>query len=200
MAVYFQGVDAAGHDFERYVFGRNINEVREPRVGEAEFDAAMERVWAMYEYDDEMVGGLLAGLPPETDVIVLSDHGWNYDGTGHWNDDPGVFIAKGPSFAASGEVQGLSVVDITPIILTILGVPLARDFDGEVPPGLLRADLEAAVSRVDSYPLPPFALPEGTDSLAPENEAMLEQLRGLGYLGDDETTDRVGDDEAMDGE
>ena len=184
-AVYFQGVDAAGHDFDRWVYGGNRNEVRDPLRGQKDFDEAMERVWAMYEYNDQMVGGLIAGLPPDTDVIVLSDHGWNYDGTSHWNDDPGVFIAMGPSFEARGRFEGLSVEDVTPIILAIMGVPLSRDFDGRVPPGLLRDDLEAGVEYVAEYSFPAVALPEGTSSAVPENETMTERLKALGYIGED---------------
>lgn len=184
VAVYFQGIDAASHDFDRHVHGPNINQVREPRVNRAEVDAAMGRVDAMYEYIDELVGGLVSYAGAGTDVIVVSDHGWSYDGTSHWNNDPGVFIAAGPSFAARGRFVGLSVLDVTPILLTILGAPLSRDFDGSVPEGLLLEDLTSRMQWVDAYPFPAVALGEDVESAVPEDDLMIERLRTLGYLSE----------------
>jgi hypothetical protein len=185
IAAYYQGVDAAGHDFDRYVYGGNVNEVRKPIVSSEEVDAAQERVWSMYEYADQMVGGLTAGLGDDTNVIVLSDHGWNYDGTSHWNDDPGIFIASGPCFEARDGFEGLSVQDFAPVILTIMGVPLSKDFDGKLPEGLLRPDCAANVSWVDDYPIAAVALSADVESGAPEDETFNQHLRSLGYIGDD---------------
>lgn len=186
VAVYYQGIDAGSHDFERHVYGRNVNEVRDPKVGPDEFEAARARVDAMYVYNDRMVGGLTAGLAGDTDVIVVSDHGWSYDGTGHWNEDPGIFVAAGPSFLARGTIEGLSVLDVAPIVLAILGAPLSRDLDGKIPEGLLRDEIVAGVEWVDEYPMPAVALPDDVDSSAPEDELMVERLRSLGYVGEDE--------------
>ena len=182
VAVYYQGIDAASHDFERHVRGPNVNEVRPSRISPEETRAAMDRVRSMYEYHDRLIGGLLAHASADTDVIVLSDHGWEYDGTSHWNNTPGVFIAAGPSFAQGRGADGLSVLDVTPVVLAILGVPLSRDFDGKIPEGLLRDDIVAGVRWVDEYPIPAVALPEDVDSLAPEDELMLEHLKSLGYV------------------
>ncbi len=185
VATYFQGIDAGSHDFDRHVHGANVNQVREPKVGEVEVRSAMGRVEAMYELMDDLIGGLVAYAGPGTDVLVVSDHGWNYDGTSHWNDDPGIVIAAGPSFAARGRFEGLSVLDVTPILLTILGKPLSRDFDGRVPEGLLLESLMQAQEYVDEYPFPAVALARGTESAAPEDEAMLERLRSLGYISEE---------------
>ncbi len=185
VATYFQGIDAASHDYDRHVHGANVNEVRDPKVGEAEVRSAWARIEAMYEHVDDMVGGLIEYAGPQTDVLVVSDHGWSYDGTSHWNDDPGIIIGAGPSFAARGSVEGLSVLDVTPILLAILGTPLSRDFDGGVPEDLLRVDLTESIEWVDEYPFPPVAVAEGTLSAAPEDEAMVERLRSLGYISEE---------------
>jgi predicted AlkP superfamily phosphohydrolase/phosphomutase len=184
VAVYFQGIDAASHDFDRHVYGGNVNRVREPRVAGEEVDAAWARVEAMYEHADALVGGLLEHTGEQSDVLVVSDHGWSYDGTGHWNNDPGVFIAVGPSVAARGRLSGLSVLDVTPVLLTILGVPLSHDFDGAPPADLLRRELTAAARWVDAYPIPPVAPTGDATGELPEDEVMLERLRSLGYLSE----------------
>jgi len=185
VAVYFQGIDASSHDWDRWVMGPNKDEVRDPKVSPEEVQAANDRVAAMYVHNDQMVGALLEKATPETDVIILSDHGWNYDGTSHWSKLPGVFIAQGPSFAAKGQFAGLSVLDITPIVLAILGVPLSREFDGQVPAGLLTDEVMAGVQYVDSYGLPAVALPEEFESDAGGlDEEMKRRLDLLGYTGD----------------
>ena len=94
-------------------------------------------------------------------------------------------IGKGPSFRTDDAPEDLSVLDVTPIVLTILGVPLSREFDGRVPEGLLRDDLFEAIEWVDDYPLPPVALADEVDNQAPENELMMERLESLGYVGED---------------
>jgi predicted AlkP superfamily phosphohydrolase/phosphomutase len=185
VSVYFQGIDAGSHDFDRHVHGANLNKVRDPKVDDSEVEEAMGRVDAMYSHLDELVGGLVAYAGPDTDIIVVSDHGWSYDGTSHWNNEPGIVIAAGPSFVARGRFDGLSVLDVTPIMLTILGVPLSRDFDGTVPTGLLRDDLVASIEWVEDYPFPAVALEEAIGSAVPEDELMLERLRSLGYISED---------------
>ncbi|MCH8980866.1 alpha/beta hydrolase [candidate division KSB1 bacterium] len=60
-------------------------------------------------------GWVLDRTGPETDVLVVSDHGWEYDGTGHWNRNPGIFVAAGPCFRAGAELRRVSVLDVTPI-------------------------------------------------------------------------------------
>ena len=97
VAVYFQGPDVASHDFTHFAYGQNVNQKRAPRVEEKAVVAGLKRVEAMNEYMDEILGGPLAAVGPETNVIILSDHGWEYDGTSHWNLNPGIFVAAGPS-------------------------------------------------------------------------------------------------------
>lgn len=181
VAVYFQGIDACSHDWDKYVMGENMNKVRDPKVSPDEVAAASARVDAMYEFNDAMLGGLMQHAGAETDVIVLSDHGWNYDGTSHWDLLPGVFLAAGPSFDRQVFEGDLSVEDVTPIVLTILGVPLSPEFDGAVPDGLLRGEVAAKIRYMDDdYPIEPVA---AVPVDAPELDAMhVENLRGLGYI------------------
>jgi predicted AlkP superfamily phosphohydrolase/phosphomutase len=80
LAVYFQGIDVASHDLSRELYGRNVNRRREPRVGPDEVRAAKQRVDAMYDRVDAIVGDLLECLSDGTDVIVVSDHGWDTTG------------------------------------------------------------------------------------------------------------------------
>jgi predicted AlkP superfamily phosphohydrolase/phosphomutase len=183
VAVYFQGPDVASHDFTYFAYGQNVNQKRAPRVEEKAVVAGLKRVEAMYEYMDEILGGLLAAVGPETNVIILSDHGWEYDGTSHWNLNPGIFVAAGPSIRKGQRVEGVSVLDITPILLAILDVPLAKAFDGVVPEGVLEPEVTSRLTYVDDYPIPAVSLAVArSDEAVAEEEKMMELLRALGYI------------------
>ena len=89
----------------------------------------------------------------------------------------GVFIANGPSIASGLEIPPLSLLDVTPILLAVTGLPPAQDYEGEVPWELFARDPRLPAS------------PESYDDLAARrrlvggedgvNEA---QLRALGYI------------------
>lgn len=182
LALFFQGIDVAGHDYTSFVFGKNVNQKRPPKVGRRARKQAHLRVEAMYRRADAMVGRLLERVPADADVILVSDHGWEFDGTSHWNLNPGVFIGAGPSFQQGVRVRDVSVLDVAPLLFAIQGVPVADALDGDVPEGVLRPEVEAGVARVDDYPIPPHTLPLGVDGSAPEDEAFIEMLKGLGYV------------------
>jgi predicted AlkP superfamily phosphohydrolase/phosphomutase len=182
LAVYLQGVDVASHDFNAYVYGKNKNEKREPVVEESEVQRAMERIDAMYVRVDRQIGRLLEKTAEDTDVIVVSDHGWEYDGTSHLNFNPGILIAAGPSFKEGTRADDVSVLDVLPMMLTILKVPLSRDFDGRVPEELFVADFDATAEWVEKYPIKPVGLSYDVDIESPKDRLMLERLRSLGYI------------------
>jgi predicted AlkP superfamily phosphohydrolase/phosphomutase len=182
VAVYFEGIDVASHDLTSYVFGRNVNRRRAPKVSWDEVRRAHERVEAMYQHLDSLVGDLLERTGPGTDVIVVSDHGWEYDGTSHWNRNAGIFLAAGPSFRKGVRTEPLSVLDVTPLILTVLGLPVAEAFDGSVPVAALREPLRAGVRFVADYGIEPVSAQEGHPGSTAEDQQMVELLRSLGYV------------------
>ena len=182
VAIYLQGIDVASHDMSRYVFGGTWYFKKVPKVDAAERQAALHRVYAMYERIDRMVGELLDAVGADTAVIVVSDHGWEYDGTGHLHLNPGIFLAAGPSFRRNVAVNDVSVLDVLPLMLTLLDVPLSRELDGAVPEDVFAANFSGSPSWTDAYTMEPVSLPPGQDSTAPEDKLMLERLRGLGYI------------------
>jgi arylsulfatase A-like enzyme len=184
VAIYLQGFVVASHDLSRHLFGRNVNRVRDPRVGPEEVRAAMRRVDAMYDRVDRIVGELVDSTSDTTDVIVVSDHGWEYDGTAHLNHNPGTFIAAGPSFKSGERTEALSVLDVLPLLLSILELPLSERLEGRVPSELLAPGLPTDLPVVERYEMRPVSLAEGVRSRAPDDRRMLERLRGLGYLDD----------------
>jgi hypothetical protein len=117
-------------------------------------------------------------------VIVVSDHGFAIEGAkaGHSAAPPGVFLAAGPAFRP-GRVDGLSVLDVMPLLLYLKGFPLARDVDGRLPaevlqPGLLAARPPGHVETYGKQGRTAARAGGGSDVDA----AMIERLRALGYL------------------
>ncbi len=143
-AVYFDALDHFCH--------LGIREHRdEPQIVEA-----------AYRLHDLMLGGLLHYCDEETDVMLLSDHGFQQANSKRNtlpNDDPlapqldhryyGVLIASGPGFVPRKPIFGASIADITPTLLALYSIPAALDMHGRV----LNEHLSSPPSngRVDTY-------------------------------------------------
>jgi predicted AlkP superfamily phosphohydrolase/phosphomutase len=91
----------------------------------------------------------------------------------------GIIAGLGPHFRRSAEVPLVSILDVAPTVLSLLGVPVPEGTDGRVAEELL-------VSPVAPAAGPPTPPPErrqepGTYS-EEEEERVRERLRGLGYI------------------
>jgi hypothetical protein len=130
---------------------------------------------------DEMLGDILARLPENTSVVLLSDHGFDFRGYEHDNAPPGVIILRGPGIRP-GPFEGATIYDVTPTLLHLLGLPVAEDMEGEpLDVALEGGPLDRAVARVGSHgpALEPLA-PGASDP--EELQRDREYLRALGYV------------------
>jgi hypothetical protein len=87
----------------------------------------------------------------------------------------GIFIAAGPTIAgATGgrQVEHVSITDIAPLLLQLLGVPLPGDLDGRVPAVLT----PAAAARTPVAAVPPV-------------QQLADDVPLAGFLDDDEPSD-----------
>lgn len=154
-AVYVGGPDVVGHRFWRYAFPQLY--AHPPAAEQVEnFGGLLE---AAYRRVDRALAQLLAKLPAETTVLVVSDHGMQAEHTdaafppdaerqgrlsgGHNDAPPGVILAAGPRIAtpaaggapietlARADLPRLgSVLDVLPTLLALLEVPLGEDMPG----------------------------------------------------------------------
>lgn len=90
---------------------------------------------------------------------------------GHEHD--GVVLAIGGGIR-SGEVEGMNIVDVAPVLLHWAGEPVPLHMEGRVPSAL---DLGVDVKEGSAW-----SLPERSGAIDEENE-VAERLKGLGYLG-----------------
>jgi predicted AlkP superfamily phosphohydrolase/phosphomutase len=92
----------------------------------------------------------------------------------------GIFVGHGPSFGKGASVDPLSILDVAPLILTLLGIPVPSDLEGRVPAEALATVREvktgASTSQADR---PSEDREEPSDE---ERQALMSQLRILGYM------------------
>ena len=210
IAVYIGGTDVVGHRFWRYAYPASFQ--HPPSSDQIENYGHI--IDDYYRYSDQAIGELLKPLPPDTTVLIVSDHGihasnqnrefrpddspsFTHSGD-HDDAPPGVFIAAGwgiraaappgirpANFSAHSLDTVGSVLDITPTILALKGIPIGEDMDGTplrqvVTPRVLEArpirfiashDTETWLAQRDSYKKIPV-----------DQAQRLEQLRALGYI------------------
>ena len=99
----------------------------------------------------------------------------------------GVFMAKGPGIRQGVTLEALSIVDVTPLLLHCLDLPIPEDLDGRLPTEVFEDSmLEERTVRVGAaveVTRPVDSEDEEEYSLSPEDEAtMVERLRALGYI------------------
>ena len=153
MAVYYDAIDQFGHHFMPY---------HPPCVeGVSAEDAEMykEVMVGCYCFHDMMLESLLSQTGEETTVILVSDHGFLSDGRRSdidgfrdptaWHRQQGIVCAQGPGIKQGEFLYGASLLDITPTILSLFGLPIGRDMDGR--PWLETFDREVRPEQVDSW-------------------------------------------------
>ena len=94
--------------------------------------------------------------------------------------DRGVWISAGPGLA-SGALPELGLLDVTPTLLAMVGLPKGADMAGEAPDALWADGPPALGPEPDSYD-PLAATRDFTVSAADLDEVNEEQLRALGYV------------------
>lgn len=146
------------------------------------FSVAIEE---RYRHTDARLAEFLAILPADAHVVVVSDHGFDFEHHHHSEAPPGIFIARGPAFAPGRRVSGLSIYDLAPLTLHLLGLPLAEDMAGTKSGTYRRALSEDYLQshRVGRIPSYEFLRPadEGA-GINPREEDIRRELKNLGYI------------------
>jgi predicted AlkP superfamily phosphohydrolase/phosphomutase/tetratricopeptide (TPR) repeat protein len=189
MAVYYDGIDHFSHRF--MAFHPPLLPWIDPKSAEL-YSGVIE---AAYRFHDLMLGALLQKAGEDTNVIIMSDHGFESNsrrlswiptrpaGPADEHRPIGILAMKGPAFRPGAPVFGASILDICPTILSILNLPIGRDMDGKVLVNILKnQQLPAPIDSWDSVP--------GDDGRHPQNRRMdaaasgeaLQRLIDLGYV------------------
>ncbi len=154
----------------------------EPAVAEVwTREQAFAGPYERYGPDVSMVladGATMSILPSDTLLArrpqVRGHHRWE-----------GIFLAAGPGIREGARVQDISIVDIAPLLLHRLGLPVPDDMTGRlVSEILVPGELERNPLRHEPASTPPSAPSVDVEAdLAPEEQAaVMERLRALGYV------------------
>ncbi len=187
---YYDTIDRIGHDFMVFHPPR-LDAVRHDLY--EPFKGVMN---AIYEFHDQMLGRLVELAGPQAHVMIVSDHGF-LNGAARptgpvspeaWHRNFGTFLLAGPGIRPDATIPGATLLDITPTVLALFGLPVARDMEGKV---LVNAFEEVpAFERIDSWedipdPVYDSRVRDGAtgDSDDPEAAAAaMQQLVELGYI------------------
>jgi len=205
--VYLGGTDTYAHRYWRYHEPARFPLSQSPRAVR-NFSGV---IFDYYRYVDRKIGELVSRAGADARIFLVADHGMHpiraddHEGrrkNPHYSDHKdapaGVFIAAGPGIGVSAQAalpasrwrkadmpQLGHVVDMTPTLLALMGLPLGEDMDGHVmrnvidPRFMDRVPLEGVPSHDSKRWLTERA---NQSRSAPGQEERLEQLRALGYL------------------
>ncbi len=200
LAVYYDMIDHVGHGFAQFEAPQMSH------VSDEDFKIYRHVMESTYRYHDLMLGRWLELAGEDCTIILLSDHGF-YHGEARpladrgylsgerlpgvsrnplaWHRPNGIFIVRGPGIKKDNLVHGVSLLDIAPTILALMGLPVPRDMDGSVLTQITRRPLQATYVESLEAPHPR----DGVLRDAPVEErdpwaaqAALQQLAELGYI------------------
>lgn len=132
-AVYYEGIDRFGHEYMAY------HPPKMEQVDAEKFELFRHCMTGIYRFHDMMLQALLQIAGEQTAVIVLSDHGYFNDarrpdperaGPTEWHRPLGMVCCAGGPFRKDERMYGASILDLTPTVLDLLGLPVGGDMQG----------------------------------------------------------------------
>ena len=189
LAVYYNAIDHFCHGFMHF------HPPRMEGIPEDRFEIYKDVVNGAYRFHDMMLQTLLDLAGPETTVILVSDHGFHSDhlrprgipmepaGPAVQHRPFGIVCMKGDHIKQDERIYGATLLDVTPTILTLFGLPVGEDMDGRV---LVQAFEETPkIARIPSW-----EREVGECGMHPADlrmdpaaaQAVLQQFVALGYI------------------
>jgi predicted AlkP superfamily phosphohydrolase/phosphomutase/Flp pilus assembly protein TadD len=137
MGVYFDTIDHFCHGFMKY------HPPKMDGIPQEYFDIYKDVINNAYRFQDMMLERTLKLAGDDATIILLSDHGFHSD---HLRpkklpNEPiapalehspyGIICLAGPNIQEDERIFGATLLDITPTILTLFGLPIGKDMDGK---------------------------------------------------------------------
>lgn len=189
--IYLRMVDHASHSSWLYYDDSDFEEHADPTTRELLQNLIPES----YRYIDEILGEILGLVGNHANIVVVSDHGsGSATGlhsmrvanlgqlTGNHRAD-GLFLAAGPDIR-HGTIEGLTTMEVAPLLLALLDLPISRRLPGRVDEHVFRSGylIDRPLRHVPSYRLDWKSSETGSQSQQADVEAM-KTLKALGYIG-----------------
>ncbi|MGB1218052.1 MAG: alkaline phosphatase family protein, partial [Saprospiraceae bacterium] len=138
MSVYYDAIDHFCHGFMKY------HPPRRPHIPMKDYELYKDVVNSGCRYHDMMLGAMMDMVDEDTNIILVSDHGFHPDhnrptalpkepaGPALEHSPYGIIVMNGPNVKKDDTIFGASLLDITPTILSMYDMPVAEDMDGKV--------------------------------------------------------------------
>jgi len=190
-SVYFRGLDLMCHKFWRY-----MDPADGPTADAADIDLFGEAVPGYMTLIDGWVGEMLTWFPEDANIMVVSDHGFygpRVDRSGTMRKGvaehrpEGAVMVRSKLYTPGARFDKTFIMDITPTLLALMGLPPSQEMPGRVIRDGLTDDAVKYIEhleqhRIASYAsLAPAPPPEVADDPALD-AAVKKQLRSLGYV------------------
>ncbi len=196
VATYNTAIDHFAHGFMDY------DPPQRSHISDADFRMYQGVMQGAYRFHDMMLERLLHLAGPETTIILCSDHGFQSkehrprgiprDPTGPaaWHRPYGILVMAGPGIRAGECLYGASLLDITPTILHLFGLPIGEDMDGRpLLEALTFTDIPSTIPSWDSVPGDFAELDPNTRPARRAGAALMDQFAALGYVEDRAASD-----------
>ena len=137
LAVYYNDIDHFCHGFMKY------HPPQLPGIPDRPYELYKDVVNSAYRFHDMMLERLIELAGEDTTIVLLSDHGFHSDHlrpkrlpnepAGQMSDHSpyGIICMKGPGIKKDERITGATLLDITPTLLTLFGLPVGSDMDGK---------------------------------------------------------------------
>jgi tetratricopeptide (TPR) repeat protein len=195
-AVLYDGIELFCQRFMDY------HPPRQPATSQQDFEVYQHVVTAACCFHDMMLGRLLQLAGSDTNVLLVSDHGYQ-SGETRPSGSPatsqgveaahraqGIWVLHGPRVARGAGIVGASLLDVAPTSLMLMGVPSGVDMEGrpwvEAIADAGEAELETdriiswdSIAGPDGMHPPQRPVEVGKDD---ESREAIEHLLELGYV------------------
>lgn len=154
LAVYFELVDATKHLFMQYA------PPKQDHVDDVGYEKFKNAVDEAYVLQDEILGEILEKIDEKTVLFVASDHGFKsgerrptlrpeiWAGkAAFWHEPEGIVCLYGPGIRRGHRIEAATILDITPTILALAGLPKPADMPGSVLEAAFTPELAARLNR-----------------------------------------------------
>lgn len=189
IAVYHDAIDHFCHGFMKF------HPPKMDHIPPDLFELYKDVVIAGYRFHDMMLERMINLAGPDTHIMLISDHGFHPDhlrpkslpkepaAPALEHSPYGIYVLAGPGVRKDERVYGASILDVTPTLLTLFGLPIGRDMDGNV---LVNSfEEEVALETIPSWEDVEGKTGQHPDDMKEDTYAAaeaLEQLVELGYI------------------
>lgn len=173
LSIHFDFIEVISQHFLQYQAPKMAH------ISDVDFQLYQQVVTSAYQFMDALLGRYIALIPPETTVMICSNHGFlsdqvrkvpnkNIANPSENFREFGMFICAGPNVLKDQLIFGASILDITPTVLQLLDLPVAKHLPGrplakiyDKPPKIFEEEYPSFIGNeklIDSNYVPEYAL------------------------------------------